>query len=204
MTHSEPKIILFLSFMLVSYHNSRPEKSLRKKKGEFIMGYGIFWGERLRSARAAKKLTQKEVAGILHISRQTYSSYETGRLQPTPEVLAVLSNIYETDLFEYAIQCMPLDYVAEQMEFKYSMKSGKIEQNRELARRIKTRKHRGMYWDAPAEEISGDNTEEANAETEVEIQTDDSFDVDEEASEGGIPQQLTLEDFDDIPTDDAD
>ena len=83
----------------------------------------IFWGEILRKARVARNLTQKEVAAVLHISRQTYSSYETGRTHPTPEMIAILSNIYDINLFEQIMKYLPEEYVSEQHEFKYSMPS---------------------------------------------------------------------------------
>lgn len=106
------------------------------------MGVTIFWGDCLRSARVAKKLTQKEVASILHISRQTYSCYETGRSQPTPEILAILSNIYDINLLDYALQCMPEEYVAEQQEFKYSIPSRKAAQSKETAAKIEAMKRK--------------------------------------------------------------
>lgn len=100
------------------------------------MGISIFWGDCLRSARIKKKLTQKEVAAVLDISRQTYSSYETGRSQPTPEVLAILSNIYEENLFDYALQSMPEEYVAEQENFKYHIPSEGMEQPKKNASKM--------------------------------------------------------------------
>lgn len=102
------------------------------------MGVTIFWGDCLRSARVAKKLTQKEVATILHITRQTYSCYETGRTQPPPETLAILSNIYGVNLLDYALQCMPEEYVAEQQEFKYNIPSKRMKQSKETTARIET------------------------------------------------------------------
>lgn len=81
----------------------------------------IFWGEILRKARIKRHLTQKEVADILHISRQSYSSYETGRTKPSPELIAVLSNVYDLNLFDHILKYMPADYMAEQHEFKTSI-----------------------------------------------------------------------------------
>ncbi len=81
----------------------------------------IFWGEILRKARIRRHLTQKEVADILHITRQSYSSYETGRIQPTPELIAILSNIYDLNLFDHVLKYLPADYLAEQHEFKSSI-----------------------------------------------------------------------------------
>jgi len=81
----------------------------------------IFWGDLLRSLRRAHNLTQDEVASVLHTTRQNISNMETGRCQPSAEVIAVLSNIYDMDLIDYATHCMPVEYVAEQQAFKYQM-----------------------------------------------------------------------------------
>lgn len=83
----------------------------------------LYWGDILRNARIKRNLTQKEVASILRVTRQTYSSYETGRTRPKPETIAILSNIYDIDLYDQVIKNLPADYVAEQHEFKASIPS---------------------------------------------------------------------------------
>ncbi|MCR5149238.1 MAG: helix-turn-helix domain-containing protein [Eubacterium sp.] len=83
----------------------------------------IFWGEILRKARVAHNLTQKEIADVLHISRQAYSGIETGRTHPSPEMIAILSNIYDINLFEFMFKYLPEEYIAETHEFKYSIPS---------------------------------------------------------------------------------
>ena len=83
----------------------------------------LYWGDILKQARKKRNLTQKEVADVLHITRQSYSSYETGRTRPTPELIAVLSNIYDLNLLDNALKNMPADYLAEQHEFKTSIPS---------------------------------------------------------------------------------
>ena len=92
-----------------------------KQKGKKKMQMEVFWGDLFRTLRRAHHLTQDEVASILHTTRQSVSNLETGRIQPTPEVIAVLSNIYDMDLIDYATQCMPIEYIAEQKSFKYNM-----------------------------------------------------------------------------------
>ena len=82
------------------------------------MSIKIYWGSLLRTLRLEKHLTQDEVANILRIRRQAYSYLECGKVHPSAEQLAILSNIYDLDLYRYAIKCMPVDYVAEQREFR--------------------------------------------------------------------------------------
>lgn len=48
----------------------------------------------LAEYRKAKKLSQKEVAGLLGISQATYSTYERGRTEPPIELLVRLSYLY--------------------------------------------------------------------------------------------------------------
>ena len=81
----------------------------------------IFWGTLLRQLREKHKLTQNDIANVLHISRQSYSNIETGRKKPSAETLAILSNIYNVDLFQYALNNMPEAFVKEQSEFKCSI-----------------------------------------------------------------------------------
>lgn len=78
----------------------------------------IFWGTLLRQLREKHKLNQADIAGILHMSRASYSNIETGRKKPSAETLAILSNIYNVDLFQYALNNMPEQFVREQTEFK--------------------------------------------------------------------------------------
>lgn len=55
-------------------------------------------GARLKSARQAKQLSQQTVADQIHVSRQTISSWETGRSYPDIASLIVISEIYELSL----------------------------------------------------------------------------------------------------------
>ena len=82
------------------------------------MSIKIFWGDLLRKIRIKNGLTQEEVAKLLRMSRQNYGYLENGRNRPTAEQLAILSNVYDLDLYRYALKSMPIDYVAEQIEFK--------------------------------------------------------------------------------------
>ena len=83
----------------------------------------IFWGSILRDMRKAHHLKQDEVASILHISRQDYSHIETGKVRPTPEIISILSNLYDKDLFIHALDEMPEALIKEQRDFKLFIKS---------------------------------------------------------------------------------
>ncbi len=100
----------------------------------------IYWGEIMRELRLEYNLTQQEVAGVLHISRQTYSGLECGRTQPTVEILAILSNIYDIDIYSYAVNRMPDDMVAEQKDFKSTMPSSNKNKDKDKKRK-KTSKY---------------------------------------------------------------
>ncbi len=52
--------------------------------------------ERLRLLRKSRRLSQNEVATEVHITRSTYSSYETGRRIPSLDVLIILSRFFNT------------------------------------------------------------------------------------------------------------
>ena len=48
-------------------------------------------GKNIRALRMRKKLSQDQLAQILHVTRQTISNYETGRSRPDVEMLAELA-----------------------------------------------------------------------------------------------------------------
>ncbi|MBP7213300.1 MAG: helix-turn-helix domain-containing protein [Anaerolineaceae bacterium] len=54
--------------------------------------------ERLKIARKAKGMTQSELAERISVSRQAYSSYETGVRDPDTKTLLEIANILEVDL----------------------------------------------------------------------------------------------------------
>ncbi len=103
------------------------------------MGPVIYWGNVLRTARKRKNLTQKEVAALLHITRQCYSGYETGRLHPTPEIITALSELYDYDFWGYAYRSLPYDMVAEMHDFKSQFANEAID---EMAKRHKRKRGR--------------------------------------------------------------
>ncbi len=54
------------------------------------------FGERLRSLRTEKKLTQKNVADLLGVSASTVGMYEQGRREPDMNALLSLAKYYDT------------------------------------------------------------------------------------------------------------
>ena len=78
----------------------------------------IYWGDLLRDLRTRHYMLQKEVAILLHISRQSYSNIENGRTQPTPEQLSALSYVYGVNLLDYVRKCLPQSFIAELMAYR--------------------------------------------------------------------------------------
>ena len=82
----------------------------------------IFWGNILRKLRYDHNLTQDEVAEMLHMTRQRYSNYECGKRHPSPELIAIISDLYDVDLNKYVIELMPKNFVAEHNNYKVHIK----------------------------------------------------------------------------------
>lgn len=78
----------------------------------------IFWGALFRSLRLQHGIAQKEIAEVLHISRQEVSDLERGRRHPSPELIHSLSSIYDMDLMTYIDDCIPEEYQTEQGIFR--------------------------------------------------------------------------------------
>lgn len=55
-------------------------------------------GEKIKRARTAAGLSQKDLAGRLQLSDKAVSSYEVGRAQPSIEVLKEISSLTEQPL----------------------------------------------------------------------------------------------------------
>ena len=51
-------------------------------------------GNNLKSARIAKKITQKDIAKLLNIKQQAYSRYETGKIELNYYLIIHLCYIY--------------------------------------------------------------------------------------------------------------
>jgi len=52
--------------------------------------------DRLKEKRKSKKLSQTKIAEIINIKQGTYSGYESGKHEPSLEILVKLANEYET------------------------------------------------------------------------------------------------------------
>lgn len=55
-------------------------------------------GKNIRDLRIRKNMTQDELAGLLFVTRQTVSNYETGRSRPDVEMLMKIAEALETDV----------------------------------------------------------------------------------------------------------
>lgn len=51
--------------------------------------------EYLKQLRKSRHYRQEDIALYLHVTRQTYSHYETGRIRPSIQVLYQLSKLYK-------------------------------------------------------------------------------------------------------------
>lgn len=66
-------------------------------------------GQKLKQLRKEHKMTQEEVADYLHIIRQTYSHYETGRISPSYKSLMSLANLYQIPVSTFGEYIYPED-----------------------------------------------------------------------------------------------
>ena len=65
-----------------------PKETLEENRGEWN------FCERLRAARTVLNLSQREVAGYLHIDRSTYSYYEIGKSEPSLKVMRGICRLF--------------------------------------------------------------------------------------------------------------
>lgn len=59
--------------------------------------------KRIRDLREDKDLTQKQLAEYLNVSQKTYSRYELGQHEMTPDTLGKLATLYDTSV-DYLIE----------------------------------------------------------------------------------------------------
>ena len=55
-------------------------------------------GDRLKELRTEKKLTQQEISKMIGVNQNTYSYYETNKIQPDIATLIKLADIYKVSL----------------------------------------------------------------------------------------------------------
>ena len=119
----------------------------------------VFWGNLLRELRENHYMLQKEVATLLHISRQSYSNIEVGKTKPTPEQLATLSYVYEVNLLDYVDKCLPASYLAERYAFR-------ADQTRKIAELLLIQEEMEKFGTSKPKENSPQETESTEQETE--------------------------------------
>ncbi|WP_143989446.1 helix-turn-helix domain-containing protein [Streptococcus oralis] len=56
------------------------------------------FGKRLRKARKSKRLTQQEIADLVHVNRVTYTNWEKGKREPSFENLVKLADLLDVSL----------------------------------------------------------------------------------------------------------
>lgn len=80
--------------------------------------------EKLKNARSAAGLTQKEIAKMLYISQQAYAKYETGAASPNPETLKRIAEILQVSLDELLEKTSTVDDPRDEMrndEFSFAL-----------------------------------------------------------------------------------
>ena len=135
----------------------------------------VYWGDLLRGLREKHHMLQKEVAILLHTSRQSYSNLENGRTQPSPEQLAALSYIYDVNLLDYVQKCLPPGFVAEQSAYR-TIQTRRVEEVR-------------LEEEAKKKAASLRATRKKNNSSENSV---NSPDEEEEPSEGNVPEEKTF------------
>lgn len=55
-------------------------------------------GKNIRNLRKQKKMSQEQLAGLLHVTRQAVSNWETGKSQPDIETLEAIAGAFDTDI----------------------------------------------------------------------------------------------------------
>lgn len=77
-------------------------------------------GEQLRYFRQRKKMSQKQLAELLHVTPQTISKWELNKSAPDYDQLIALSKIYRKSIDAFLGQAKPslLDYLADSQNFR--------------------------------------------------------------------------------------
>ena len=79
-------------------------REIIRNEGEIVLktrlekNYGDSLPERLQELRSLSHMSQAEIAQRLNISRQTYSHYETGRIQPPSDMLCQLADLFHVSV----------------------------------------------------------------------------------------------------------
>lgn len=96
-------ILFVLSFPVLWNSNKKKQKLviISPKKRCIMTGYKI--GETLKELRNHRGMTQKMISNELHISRQTYSYYETGQRLPDLDTACKLADYHNITLDQLVI-----------------------------------------------------------------------------------------------------
>lgn len=72
---------------------------------------------RIRALREDRDYKQRELAAVLHVSQNTYSQYENGVIELTPEKLILLADFYDVSV-DYLLGRTPVPEVNRGQEKK--------------------------------------------------------------------------------------
>lgn len=111
-------------------------------------------GQKLKSLRSDKKMTQKELADMLNISRTTYVKYETNDIKLSLEKASAIAKIFDvsTDYLLDSNGNLPekqpkrpkdLMKILEQEEYTLNGQIASQEDREKLAKIVEA-----LYWDA--------------------------------------------------------
>ncbi|MGM0165311.1 hypothetical protein IGI39_000253 [Enterococcus sp. AZ135] len=77
-------------------------------------------GEQLRYFRQRKRMSQKQIAELLHVTPQTVSKWELNKSAPDYDQLIALSKLYRKSIDVLLGQAKPsfLDYLADSQNFR--------------------------------------------------------------------------------------
>lgn len=84
--------------------------------------------ERIKELREKKDLSQKQLAGILHISQSSISEYESGNQQPPIEMLMQLADFFDVNI-DYLLGRTNISISLNRLTEKISTRSGEIPVN---------------------------------------------------------------------------
>ena len=98
----------------------------RQYNGEFtVEERKAMTAKTIRDLRQSKKLSQKEVAGLINIPATTYNTYESGRTEPPIEILVRLSHLYQLPI-DVIVQRDRTFHTPDEMQRQIAEYTGKL------------------------------------------------------------------------------
>jgi transcriptional regulator with XRE-family HTH domain len=67
----------------------------------------VYYASQFRKLRRERGLTQRQVAGFLHLERSTYAYYESGRTKANIDILVQLARFYQVGLDSFLGEHLP-------------------------------------------------------------------------------------------------